>query len=107
MYSVQQAIENTINELLGWDAIITTKVLIDRLNEYIDNLNSYIGIESHKRLESLGIVDKTGMSWIEQDRQTQEQINDYKATVDYLQSLPTDYDWTDLVTEISNNPWAW
>lgn len=108
MYTVQQAIENTINELLSWDANnITTKMIIDRLNDYIKNLNSYIGNESHKRLEALRVEDNTGMSWEEQDAQTIEQINDYKETVKYLESLPKNYDWSDLEMKLVNNPFTW
>lgn len=108
MYTVQQAIENTISELLSWDAEnITTKMIIDRLNEYIENLYSYIDRESHKRLEDLGVEDNTKMSWIDQDAQTIEQINDYKEAVKYLESLPINYDWSALEMELVNNPLTW
>lgn len=78
-------------DLWSGDVTISYDIFTQEIHERIKNQESYIGEDSHKRLESLGIIDNTGMTWEEQDAQTQKEIAKYKELLSYLE---TDSNWT-------------
>lgn len=82
---------NICMDLWSGDVTISYDRFTQEIQERIKNLESYIGEDSHKHLESLGIIDNTGMTWEEQDAQTQKEIEKYKELLSYLE---TDSNWT-------------
>ena len=82
---------NVCMDLWSYDAPITYELFVNTVKEYIKNLESHIGVEAHKKLKELGVIDNTGMTWEEQDIQTEKQIKEYKDLLDYLQN---DINWT-------------
>lgn len=75
---MNQELTEVIDYLENWD-IKPTKEKIERvLNNWIENLYSHIGIESHRHESECGIEDLTGMTWEEQDVQMLKQIEKYK-----------------------------
>lgn len=78
-------------DLWAGDVTISYERFIKEIQERIENLESYIGEDAHKRLESMGIEDNTGMSWEEQDKQTEKQISEYKELLIFLEN---DNNWT-------------
>lgn len=82
---------NLCMDLWAGDVSISYKLFIEEINERISNLKSHMGEEAHRRESELGIIDKTGISWEEQDRYTQKQINEYQRLLEYLKD---DSNWT-------------
>ena len=78
-------------ELWAGDAEISYELFIKEINERISNLKSHIGVEAHRREAELGIIDETGMSWEEQDKYMQKEINEYQGLLEYLDN---DSNWT-------------
>ncbi len=82
---------NIMMDLWAGDAEVSYELFIEEINIRINNLKSYIGKEAHQMLEAMGVKDKTGMSWEEQDEDTMRQIKEYIELLDYLE---TDGNWT-------------
>jgi hypothetical protein len=82
---------NIMMDLWAGDTEVSYELFIKEINRCINNLKSYIGKEAHQMLEEIGIKDKTGMSWAEQDENTMKQIKEYRELLDYLE---TDSNWT-------------
>lgn len=74
----KQTLEEVVEYLESWDVEPTEELIKQTLNKWIENLYSQIGAEAHKHLLACGIVDKTGMTWEEQDMQMLQQIDRYK-----------------------------
>lgn len=75
---MNNVIQEAIDYLESWDIEPTEEKIKRVLNKWIDNLYSHIGVEAHKHEEECGIVDLTGMTWEEQDKQMLKQIESYK-----------------------------
>lgn len=75
---IKQTLEEVVEYLISCDAEPTEKNIKQTLNKWIENLYSHIGTEAHKHSLACGIVDKTGMTWEEQDMQMLKQIERYK-----------------------------
>ena len=78
-------------DMWAGDVSISYDAFIKEVKRIIENLKSYIGIEAHKKLEEIGVVDNTGMSWEEQDEYHQKQIKEYQDLLTYLEN---DSNWT-------------
>lgn len=78
-------------DLWAGDVIVSYKIFIEEINKRISNLQSHIGTEAHQKETALGIIDKTGMSWEEQDENLRKQINEYQELLEYLEN---DSNWT-------------
>lgn len=70
--------KEVIEYLESWDCEPTKENIIKTLRKWIENLYSQIGKAAHEHLLACGIIDKTGMSWEEQDMQMLKQIEKYK-----------------------------
>lgn len=70
--------KEAVEYLESWDVKPTKENIKIVLNQWIKNLYSYIGIEAHRHLLVCGVVDKTEMTWEEQDAQMLQQIERYK-----------------------------
>lgn len=73
-------------DLWAGDVIVSYKLFIEEINERISNLQSHIGTEAHQKEIALGIIDKTGMSWKQQDENLRKQINVYQELLEYLKN---------------------
>jgi len=82
---------NICMDLWSWDAEISYELFTKTLRDCIANLKSHIGEEAHRYLESVGVIDNTGLTWEEQDRNTQKEIARYEELLKYLE---TDSNWT-------------
>ena len=78
-------------DLWSWDAEISYDMMKKTIQTYINNLQSQMGEEAHKRFVELGGIDLTEESWEEQDKHTQEQIDVLQELFNYLE---TDSNWT-------------
>ena len=78
-------------DMWSYDADISYDAFIEQVETYISNLESYIGEDAHRDLEAKGVTDNTGMSWSEQDQQCEQQIQEYRDLLEYLQN---DSNWT-------------
>ena len=78
-------------DLWSGDVAITLKGFIKEIEQRIENLESHIGPDAHKREAEMGIEDLTGMTIEEQDAQIREQIAEYEALKAYLEN---DSNWT-------------
>lgn len=78
-------------DLWAGDCKISLDLFKRTINERIDNLRSSIGPEAHKKLQELGIIDETGLTWEEQDKYSRQQI---KAYIDLLDYINNDNNWT-------------
>lgn len=77
-------IEDVASYLWSYDAKPTKKLIKETINKWIENLYSHIGAEAYKHSLSCGVVDKTGMTWEEQDMQMLQQIDKYKKCLMYM-----------------------
>lgn len=77
-------------DLWSRDASISYQMFASQVKQYIENLKSHMGYAAHLHEQTLGITDETGMSWEQQDEQTQKQIDEYEALLRYLE---TDDNW--------------
>lgn len=75
---MNQTITEVVEYLESWDVKPTKENMKKVLNKWIANLYSHIGTEAHKHSLACGIVDKTGMTWEEQDMYALQQIDRYK-----------------------------
>jgi hypothetical protein len=78
-------------DLWAGDMTITYERYKQEILDRIQNLQSLMGEEAHKRSQELGIIDATGMTWEEQDAQAQKQITELQQLLDFLE---TDSNWT-------------
>ena len=74
-------LSEVIEYLESYDMLPSTKNIKKVISEWISNLYSHIGAEAHKHQRELDVIDKTGMSWEEQDMQMLKQIQDYKEAL--------------------------
>ena len=82
---------NICMDLWSWDVEISYELFTKTLRDCIANLKSHIGEEAHRYLERVGVIDNTGLTWEEQDRNTQKEIERYEELLKYLE---TDSNWT-------------
>lgn len=73
------------------DCQISYNGFVEEITNRINNLSSSVGNEAHEKLEALGVVDETGLTWEEEDKYTKEQISGYENLLTYLQN---DSNWT-------------
>lgn len=78
MYSTMTEV---IEFLESCDCKPTKEEMIKTLRKWIKNLYSHVGVAAHEHSLACGIVDKTGMSWEEQDMQMLQQIERYKQCI--------------------------
>lgn len=83
---IKEAIEN----LEDRGVEITIENIKNVLNKWINNLYSYVGVETHKRFQSYGIQDETGLSWHEQDLQSLQKIMKIQKCVEQLSKSATE-----------------
>ena len=74
----KQTLEEVVEYLKSWDVKPTEELIKQTINKWIKNLYSHIGAEAHKHYLACEVVDKTGMTWEEQDMQILQQIEKYK-----------------------------
>ena len=72
-------------DMWSGDESITYDGFKKYVNQLIKNTRSYIGEENHKRLQRMGVEDRTGMTWAEQDAKHEEEIAMYKKLLAYLE----------------------
>ena len=89
--TMEKLFMNLCMDLWAGDVSISYELFIKEINECISNLKSHMGAEAHRRESELGIIDKTGVSWEEQDRYMQKQIDEYQRLLEYLEN---DSNWT-------------
>lgn len=78
MNTVSDIIREVIEYLESWNCKPTKENIKRTLWKWIENLYSQVGKDAHEHLLACGIVDKTGISWEEQDIQKIQQIKQYK-----------------------------
>ena len=88
---MEELFMNICMDLWSGDASISYEMFVNEVNQYIQNLRSHMGIEAHLREKELGIIDATGMTWKELDKNCQKQIDQYQNLLDYLAK---DENWT-------------
>ena len=71
-------------ELWAGDCDISLSFFAKVVRERIDALYSHIGKEAHEHMASMGVIDATGESWIEQDKQTMREIESYQQVLNLL-----------------------
>ena len=81
MYSIQEAKEEAVLQLLSWDCPINADMVAKVLKDWIRNCWSHIGEEYHKTLTSLGVKDLTGMTMEEHNAQSIELARDYEEAL--------------------------
>lgn len=90
MYSIQEAKEEAVLQLLSWDCPINAEMVKKVLKDWISNLKSHIGKEAHE-YEARFVEDHTGMTWDEQDAQCKEQIGDYEEALKDIENGNDDW----------------
>ena len=88
--SVRQVFAEVIDYLESWDIEPTKEKMKNVLNNWIGNLYSHVGAESHRHEMECGIDDLTGMTWEEQDVRMLEQIERYKKCLAVISQMPTE-----------------
>ena len=83
-------IEKTMNEaieyLKSWDCKPTKENIKNTLKRWIDCAYSHVGNIAHERAMDMGVKDETGISWIEQDLLTFQQIRRYQECLKLLEN---------------------
>lgn len=66
------------------DCVVTREGFKEDLTTLIENMTSQVGEEHHKRLKAAGVIDKTGMTWEEQDAVTRKEIERHRAALEWI-----------------------
>lgn len=90
MYSIQEAKEEAVLQLLSWDCPINAEMVKKVLKDWISNLRTHIGKAAHE-YEAQFVEDHTGMTWDEQDAQCIEQIGDYEKALEDIENGNDDW----------------